>query len=169
MAATWASLRLIPPRAVWTIIARNPFTAVVGFVSFGLLVTLASVRLDAIDAALTEAAIGSGLTGALLLGAAARLSTDQTATQTQHPGRARWLAAALRTWVTGSPDITLLSTAAIEAALRPSSRAWSWSMRTRTCRRGSIQSKLIRRARASPATTSAKRKATSRTSVSPGR
>ncbi len=86
---------LVVAVAVWTIIARAPFAAVVGFVSFGLLVTLAWVRLDAIDAALTEAAIGSGLTGALLLGAAARLRTDEFATQAQRPGRALRIAAAL--------------------------------------------------------------------------
>lgn len=86
---------LVVALAVWTIIARAPFAAVVGFVSFGLVVTLAWVRLDAIDAALTEAAIGSGLTGALLLGAASRLRTDESATQAQRPGRALRIAAAL--------------------------------------------------------------------------
>ena len=48
--------------AAWTIIARASFAAVVGFVAFGLLLTLVWVRLDAVDVALTEAAIGSGLT-----------------------------------------------------------------------------------------------------------
>jgi multisubunit Na+/H+ antiporter MnhB subunit len=86
---------LVVAVAVWTIIARASFVAVVGFVSFGLLVTLAWVRLDAIDAALAEAAIGSGLTGALLLGAAARLRTDEFVTQAQRPGRALRIAAAL--------------------------------------------------------------------------
>jgi multisubunit Na+/H+ antiporter MnhB subunit len=59
--------------AVWTIAARDTFAAVVGFVAFGLLLALVWVRLAAPDVALTEAAIGSGLTGALLLGASARL------------------------------------------------------------------------------------------------
>ena len=49
------------------------FKAVVLFVSFGLLLALAWVRLDAPDVALAEAAIGAGLTGALLLGALGRL------------------------------------------------------------------------------------------------
>ena len=71
--------------AGWTIIARGSFAAVVGFVSFGLLLTLVWVRLDAIDVALTEAAIGSGLTGALLLGAASRLPEAEVATQAQRP------------------------------------------------------------------------------------
>lgn len=41
--------------------------AIVMFVSFGLLMTLAWARLQAPDIALAEAAIGAGLTGALLL------------------------------------------------------------------------------------------------------
>ncbi|MDP1557543.1 MAG: DUF4040 domain-containing protein [Nitrosomonas sp.] len=49
------------------------FKAIVLFVSFGLLMALAWVRLDAPDIALAEAAIGAGLTGALLLAALARL------------------------------------------------------------------------------------------------
>ena len=59
--------------AVWTIAARETFAAVVGFVAYGLLLALVWVRLGAPDVALTEAAIGGGVTGVLLLGAAARL------------------------------------------------------------------------------------------------
>jgi uncharacterized MnhB-related membrane protein len=47
--------------------------AVVLFVGFGLTLALVWVRLDAPDIALAEAAIGAGLTGALLLAALARL------------------------------------------------------------------------------------------------
>lgn len=47
--------------------------AIVLFVAFGLLVALSWVRLDAADVALAEAAIGAGLTGALLLAALAQL------------------------------------------------------------------------------------------------
>jgi multisubunit Na+/H+ antiporter MnhB subunit len=61
--------------AVWTIAARETFAAVVGFVAYGLLIALVWVRLDAVDVALTEAAIGGGLGGVLMLGAAARLRT----------------------------------------------------------------------------------------------
>ncbi|SDS76078.1 hydrogenase subunit MbhD domain-containing protein [Bradyrhizobium canariense] len=56
-----------------TIIARSAFAAVIAFVIYGLLLAIAWVRLAAIDVALTEAAIGGGMTGMLLLGAAARL------------------------------------------------------------------------------------------------
>lgn len=72
--------------AGWTIVAREAFAAVVGFVAYGLLLALVWVRLDAVDVALTEAAIGSGLTGALLLGAAARLRSSETPTATERPG-----------------------------------------------------------------------------------
>jgi multisubunit Na+/H+ antiporter MnhB subunit len=59
--------------AGWTIAAREAFAAVIGFVVYGLLLALAWVRLGAVDVALTEAAIGGGLAGTLLVGAAARL------------------------------------------------------------------------------------------------
>ncbi len=49
------------------------FRAIVLFIAFGLLMALAWVRLDAPDVALAEAAIGAGLTGALLLTTLARL------------------------------------------------------------------------------------------------
>jgi multisubunit Na+/H+ antiporter MnhB subunit len=58
---------------VSTIAAREAFTAVVGFVVYGLLLAIAWVRLSAVDVALTEAAIGGGMTGMLMLGAVARL------------------------------------------------------------------------------------------------
>lgn len=43
------------------------FRAVAMFVAFGLLVTISWIRLEAPDVAIAEAAIGAGLTGALLL------------------------------------------------------------------------------------------------------
>ncbi len=56
--------------ALWS---RSLFRAVVLFVVFGLLVALAWVRLEAPDVALAEAAIGAGLTGALLFDAVGHL------------------------------------------------------------------------------------------------
>lgn len=50
------------------------FNAVVLFIVFGLLMTLAWVRLNAPDVALAETAIGTGLTGALMLDAAAHIA-----------------------------------------------------------------------------------------------
>lgn len=49
------------------------FKSVVLFIAFGLLTALAWVRLAAPDIALAEAAIGAGITGALLLDAAGHL------------------------------------------------------------------------------------------------
>ena len=46
--------------------------AVVRFIIMGLLMAVAWVRLNAADVALAEAAVGSGLTGALILSAWAR-------------------------------------------------------------------------------------------------
>jgi uncharacterized MnhB-related membrane protein len=48
------------------------FKAIVLFIAFGLVMALAWVRLQAPDIALAEAAIGAGVTGALLLAALAR-------------------------------------------------------------------------------------------------
>jgi multisubunit Na+/H+ antiporter MnhB subunit len=77
--------------AGWTIAAESAFAAVVGYVAFGLLLTLAWVRLAAVDVALTEAAIGSGVTGIVLLTAAARLRATEAPEQ---PGSFVRLAAA---------------------------------------------------------------------------
>ena len=55
------------------LVARDLFKDVVLFIAFGLLLALAWARLRAPDIALAEAAIGSGLTGALLLSTLGRL------------------------------------------------------------------------------------------------
>lgn len=60
--------------AMGTVTARSAFTATAFFIAYGLLLALAWVRLGAVDIALTEAAIGAGLSGVLLLGAASRLA-----------------------------------------------------------------------------------------------
>jgi multisubunit Na+/H+ antiporter MnhB subunit len=73
--------------AVWTIAARDTFAAVAGFIAYGLLLALVWVRLDAVDVALTEAAISGGLGGVLMLGAAARLRTSETPASAERPGR----------------------------------------------------------------------------------
>lgn len=58
---------------VSAILVRDAVAAVITFVVYGLLLSIAWVRLSAVDVALTEAAIGGGMTGMLLLGAVARL------------------------------------------------------------------------------------------------
>jgi multisubunit Na+/H+ antiporter MnhB subunit len=85
---------LILGLAVWTIVAREAYAAVIGFIAYGLLLTLVWVQLQGIDVALTEAAIGGGLTGALLIGAAARLRGTEAAARAERPRvGTRWLAA----------------------------------------------------------------------------
>lgn len=82
--------------AVYVVVARTAFAAVIGFVALGLLLALAWVRLDAIDVALTEAAIGGGFTGAVLVGAAVRLRRTEEDAERDRPGpRLRILAALL--------------------------------------------------------------------------
>lgn len=56
VALAWSALRL-----------RDTFSMIAVFILFGLIVALAWARLGAPDVALAEAAIGSGVTGALLL------------------------------------------------------------------------------------------------------
>jgi multisubunit Na+/H+ antiporter MnhB subunit len=116
---------LVVALASWIILKRASFAAAAGFIGLGILLTLVWVRLDAIDVAMTEAAVGS-LAGALLLGAAARLR-GETAAAAEAPG---WrlkataavlsasVAAALATAVLSLPDPapTLAPAAAENAA-----------------------------------------------------
>ena len=53
--------------AIGMLSGQDLFRAIVLFILFGLLLTVAWCRLDAVDIALAEAGIGAGLTGALLL------------------------------------------------------------------------------------------------------
>ena len=66
-------LVLALPWLAWRALAApDLFKGIVLFIAFGLLMALAWVRLRAPDIALAEAAVGSGITGALLLSALAR-------------------------------------------------------------------------------------------------
>src|SRR5262249_56287829 len=95
--------------AAWTVVTRRTFAAVEGFVAYGLLLSIAWVALNAIDVALTEAAIGAGLTGVLLIGAAARLRTTEAALSTERPGAPlRRLAAPASATVAGPIAIAVL-------------------------------------------------------------
>jgi energy-converting hydrogenase B subunit D len=69
--------------AVATVISPDPRRAVMLFIAFGLWLALVWARLRAPDVALAEAAIGAGLSGALMLAAARRAigqarSSDRT-------------------------------------------------------------------------------------------
>ena len=95
---------LILALAVWTIVARDTFAAVVGFVAYGMLLTLVWVQLHGVDVALIEGAIGGGLTGAMLVRAAARLRRTEAAAHAEHPAVLTRMAAAL---VAGSASAAL--------------------------------------------------------------
>jgi multisubunit Na+/H+ antiporter MnhB subunit len=81
--------------ALWTIVARDTFAAAIGFVAYGLMLTLVWVQLRGLDVALTEAAIGGGLTGLLLIRAAARLRRTEAVVRSERPGAATRFAAAV--------------------------------------------------------------------------
>ena len=91
--------------AAWTVFVREAFSAVVGYVAYGLLLAIVWVRLHAPDVALTEAAIGGGVTGVLLVAASARLSRVPSEAQ---PGAALKIAAAV---------LSLLVAGAVAAAV----------------------------------------------------
>lgn len=95
--------------AVWTILVRDSFAAVIGYACYGLLLAFAWVRLAAIDAALTEAAIGGGLTSVLLIRAVVRLRNTEAVAQAEMPGRVqRILAATLSIAVAGALGVVVL-------------------------------------------------------------
>ena len=83
LAVSVAVAMLLLALAVWTVVAREAFLAIAGFIAYGLLLALVWVRLYGIDVALTEAAIGGGLTGALLIGATSRLRGTEAAAWAQ--------------------------------------------------------------------------------------
>lgn len=85
----WALDGLLMLMLLWlawrTLACENLFKAVVLFIAFGLVLSLVWVRLDAPDVALAEAAIGAGLTGALLLSALARLAAASEGSRNKNP------------------------------------------------------------------------------------
>src|SRR5262249_41986959 len=94
---------------VFTIAARQTFVAVVSFVAYGLLLALVWVRLAAPDVALAVAAIGSGLSGVLLLGTAARLRDVEEQAEAARPGPLlRTVAAILSVTVAAGLAVALL-------------------------------------------------------------
>jgi multisubunit Na+/H+ antiporter MnhB subunit len=95
-----------------TLAAREAFTAVIAFVVYGLLLSIVWVRLSAVDVALTEAAIGGGMTGMLMLGAVARLRfANGNDTPTGLPARlaagvlCALIAAGLATAILAPPEV----------------------------------------------------------------
>jgi multisubunit Na+/H+ antiporter MnhB subunit len=114
---------LIVAIAFWTIVARDTFAATIGFVAYGLLLTLAWVQLHGIDVALTEAAIGGGLTGALMIRASTRLRKTEAAARAERPGAGtRWLAGVLAAGVAGSIAVAVLALPEPAPTLAPAVR-----------------------------------------------
>lgn len=101
---------LVVTVAAWVLLSRLTFAAIVGFIAYGLLLALLWVRLKAPDVALTEAAIGGGLTGVLLIGAAARLAATDKSARPALPGMPlRWIAALLSLAVAAAIGAAVLS------------------------------------------------------------
>jgi uncharacterized MnhB-related membrane protein len=68
---------------------RDLFRAVIKFIALGLLLAVAWVRLRAPDVALAEAAVGSGLTGALILAALVRMRRREQAATGKRPAESK--------------------------------------------------------------------------------
>lgn len=63
---------------VYALLARSSRDAIIGFIAFGMLMALAWLRLGSTDLAIAEAALGGGITGALLLSAQRKLEEAVT-------------------------------------------------------------------------------------------
>lgn len=108
--------------AVGIIAARTAITATIAFIVYGLLLALAWVMLSAVDVALTEAAIGGGVTGILLLGAAAQLrSTEATVEPSSLP--LKLSAGVLCILVSASLATLMLDPPAVAPTLAPEATA----------------------------------------------
>ena len=70
--------------AVRTVSGAGLLSTIMSFIGLGLLMALAWVRLRAPDLALAEAALGSGVTGALLLAALNRLQSAANNQDNRH-------------------------------------------------------------------------------------
>ena len=92
---------LILAVALATVLGRGVFRAIVFFVVYGLLLSIAWVRLGAVDVALAEAAIGAGLTGVLVLAAFGKLARRGVGAEPS-PGRVHLPAALACAGLTGA-------------------------------------------------------------------
>jgi multisubunit Na+/H+ antiporter MnhB subunit len=101
---------LILALGFYTTVVRDTFPATVGYLAYGLLLTVAWVQLGGVDIALTEAAIGGGLTGLLLVRASAKLGALEAQARTEAPGlRVRFLAGLMAVGVAGALALALLT------------------------------------------------------------
>ncbi len=81
IAVDLVTVGLLIALAARIVITGDFFEAVVLLIAFGLLMSLAWVRLGATDLALAEAALGAGVTGALFLNALRRLAAREDLAQ----------------------------------------------------------------------------------------
>lgn len=77
----WVLVMMVAVLAWRCLNDRDLFRAVIEFIALGLLISVCWVRLRAPDVALAEAAVGSGLTGALILGALFRMKRRKTTSE----------------------------------------------------------------------------------------
>ena len=109
--------------AGWTIAARELFASVVGYVAYGLVLSIVWIRLYAPDVALTEAAIGSGVTGVLLVTSGSRLRRAGDGEANPPPGISlRFLAAALALLVAAALAAVILLLPEPAPTLAPEAR-----------------------------------------------
>jgi len=110
--------------AVWTIVARDLFAAVVAYVAYGLFLALVWIRMYAPDVALTEAAVGGGVTGVLLVAAGKRLDISAIDIDRQKPSTTlAILAAGCSILLAGVLMIVILSLPAPAPTLAPQAAA----------------------------------------------
>jgi multisubunit Na+/H+ antiporter MnhB subunit len=81
--------------ALHVVVTRDSRGAILAFIAFGLLLGIGWARLASVDVALTEAAIGGGLTGMLLLRAHAHLAREIPPEAMAGAEPRRWLASAI--------------------------------------------------------------------------
>ena len=110
--------------AVWTIVARDLFVAVVAYAVYGLFLALVWIRMYAPDVALTEAAVGGGVTGVLLVAAGKRLDMSAIDIDRQKPSTTlAILAAGCSILLAGVLMIVILSLPAPAPTLAPQAAA----------------------------------------------
>ena len=135
--------------AVWSVVVRDAFLAVAGFVAYGLLLSLVWVRLFGLDVALTEAAIGGGLTGALLLGAVARLRGTEAAARSERSATNVSPARKLRVSMAKAPTAIPTPTPSKRPTPAAAARCAARSRATPTCGTSSCTATSRTRARRS--------------------
>lgn len=119
--------------AVGTLWSRDLFQATVMFVLFGMIMAIAWCRLEAVDVAMAEAAIGAGLTGALLLSTLAAVGQHRCAARAADGDRPQ--DSGLHKWLVGA--VALAATAALAAVVVPLATTTEFTAATAIPRSGS--------------------------------